>query len=66
MSAERPKPIFFGKWMELVGLRPKFNRDNIRKTKGVQKPVVKKDLRHVLYKQCLDKHKEMKHKQLFS
>ena len=57
---------------EFVGLRPKmysileFNKDNIRKTKGVQKPVVKKDLRHVLYKQCLDKHKEMKRKQLFS
>jgi len=57
---------------EFVGLRPKmysileFNKDNIRKTKGVQKPVVKKDLRHVLYKQCLDKHREMKRKQLFS
>jgi len=44
---------------EFVRLRPKmysileFNGDNIRKTKGVQKPVVKKDLRHELYKHIL-------------
>jgi len=40
------------------------NGDNIRKAKGVVRTVVKKDLRHELYKQCLDKHKEMKHKQI--
>ena len=40
------------------------NGDNIRKAKGVQKTVVKKDLRHGLYKQCLDEHKEKKHKQI--
>ena len=34
------------------------------RAKGVQKTVVKKDLRHELYKQCLDEHKEMKHKQI--
>ena len=55
---------------EFVGLRPKMysilevNGDNIRKAKGVQKTVVKKDLRHELYKQCLDEHKETKHKQI--
>jgi len=55
---------------EFVGLRPKIysilevNGDNIRKANGVQKTVVKKDLRHELYKQCLDEHKEMKHKQI--
>ena len=40
------------------------NGAKIRKAKGVQKTVVKKDLRHELYKQCLDGHKEMKHKQI--
>jgi len=55
---------------EFVGLRPKMysilgvNEDNIRKAKGVQKTVVKKDLRHELYKQCLDEHAEIKHKQI--
>jgi len=55
---------------EFVGLRPKMysilevNGANIRKAKGVQKTVVKKDLRHELYKQCPDEHKEMKHKQI--
>jgi len=55
---------------EFVGLRPKtysileVNGDNIRKAKGVRKTVVKKDLRHELYKQCLDEHKEMNHKQI--
>jgi len=54
---------------EFVGLRPKMysileaSGNNIKKAKGVQKTVVKKDLRHELYKQCLDEHKEMKHKQ---
>ena len=53
-----------------MGLRPKMysirgaNGDNIRKAKGVVRTVVKKDLRHELYKQCLDEHKEMKHKQI--
>jgi len=37
---------------------------NTRKAKGVQRTVVKKDLCHELYKQCLDEHKEMKHKQV--
>jgi len=55
--------------IEFVGLRPKMysilgaNGDNIRKAKGIQRTVVK-DLRHELYKQCLDEHKEMKHKQI--
>ena len=55
---------------EFVGLRPRMysilevNGDNIKKAKGVLKTVVKKDLRHELYKQCLDEHKEMKHKQI--
>ena len=55
---------------EFVGLRPKMysilraNGDNIRKAKGVVRTVVKKDLRHELYKQCLDEQKEMKHKQI--
>jgi len=40
------------------------NGDNTRKAKGVLKTVVKKDLRHELYKQCLDKHRKMKHKQI--
>jgi len=40
------------------------NGDNIRKAKGVVRTVVKKDLRHELYKQCLDEHKEMKHKKI--
>ena len=40
------------------------NGAKIRKAKGVQKTVVKKDLRHELYKQCLDEHKAMKHKQI--
>jgi len=40
------------------------NGGNTRKAKGVQKTVVKKDLRHELYKQCLDEHKEMNHKQI--
>ena len=55
---------------EFVGLRPKMysilevNEENIRKAKGVQKTVVKKDLRHVLYKQCLKQRRDMKHKQI--
>jgi len=55
---------------EFVGLRPKlysileFNGDNIKKAKGVQKTVVKEDLRHELYEQCLDEHKDMKRKQI--
>jgi hypothetical protein len=55
---------------EFVGLRPKMysilqaDGDNVKKAKGVQRVVVKKDLRHVLYKQCLDEHKEMRHTQV--
>jgi len=37
---------------------------DVRKAKGVVRTVVKKDLRHELYKQSLDEHKEMKHKQI--
>jgi len=52
---------------EFVGLRPKMysilgTESNITKAKGVQRTVVKKDLRHELYKQCLDEHEQMKHK----
>jgi len=56
--------------IEFVGVRPKMysilmvNGGNIRKAKGVQQAVVKKDLHHELYKQCLDEHKLMKHKQI--
>lgn len=55
---------------EFVGLRPKMysileaNGNSIKKAKGVQRTVVKKDLRHELYKQCLDEHEQMKHKQI--
>ena len=55
---------------EFVGLRPKMysileaGGQNIKKAKGVQKTVVKKDLCHMLYKHCLDEHQEMKHKQI--
>jgi hypothetical protein len=55
---------------EFVGLRPKMysillaDGDNVKKAKGVQRVVVKKDLRHDLYKQCLDEHKEMRHTQV--
>ena len=55
---------------EFVGLRPKMysilgaSENNIKKAKGVQRVVVKKDLRHELYKQCLDERKEIKHKQI--
>ena len=55
---------------EFVGLRPKMysileaGGANIRKAKGVQRAVVKKDLRHDLYKQCLDERKQMKHTQV--
>jgi len=55
---------------EFVGLCPKMysileaSGGNIRKAKGVQRTVVKKDLCHELYKQCLDEHKEMMHKQI--
>jgi len=55
---------------EFVGLRPKMysileaGNANVRKAKGIQRTVVKKDLCHELYKQCLDEHKEMKHNQV--
>ena len=55
---------------EFVGLRPKMysileaSGNNIKKAKGVQRVVVKKDLRHELYKLCLDERKETKHKQI--
>jgi len=55
---------------EFVGRRPKMysileaSGGNIRKAKGVQRTVVKKDLRHELYKQCMDERKELKHKQI--
>jgi hypothetical protein len=55
---------------EFVGLRPKMysillaDGDNIKKAKGVQRVVVKKDLRHESYKTCLDEHKEMRHTQV--
>ena len=54
---------------EFVGLSPKMysileaGGTNTKKAKGVTRTVVKKDLRHELYKQCLDEHKEMKHAQ---
>ena len=40
------------------------SRNNIKKAKGVQRVVVKKDLRHELYKLCLDEREETKHKQI--
>lgn len=45
---------------EFVGFRPKMysileaGGANIKRAKGAQEVVVKKDLRHGLYKQCLD------------
>lgn len=55
---------------EFVGLRPKMysilkaSGDNIKKAKGIQRTVVKKDLRHELYKQCLNEREEIKHTQV--
>jgi hypothetical protein len=52
---------------EFVGLRPKMYSileacgNNIRKAKGVSKAVVKKDLRHDVYKECLEERKEFRH-----
>lgn len=52
---------------EFVGLRPKMysileaGGNNIKKAKGVQRVVVNKDLKHELYKQCLDEHTGLKH-----
>lgn len=54
---------------EFVALRPKMysileaGGANIKKAKGVQRTVVKKDLHHELYKQCLNERIEMRHKQ---
>lgn len=55
---------------EFVGLKPKMysilraGGEEIRKAKGVTKAVVKKDLRHDLYKQCLNERKQMVHQQV--
>ena len=55
---------------EFVGLRPKMysilqtSGSQIRKAKGVQRAVVKKDLHHELYKECLFEHKQMRHTQV--
>jgi hypothetical protein len=52
---------------EFVGLRPKMysileaNGENIKKAKGVSKAVVKKDLHHDMYKECLATRKEFLH-----
>jgi hypothetical protein len=52
---------------EFVDLRPKMYSileacgSNIRKAKGVSKAVVKKDLRHDMYKECLAERKEFRH-----
>lgn len=43
---------------------PDENKSELRKAKGVQRTVVKKDLRHELYKQCLNERVEMRHKQI--
>jgi len=55
---------------EFVGLRPKMysilktGGSEIRKAKGVQRAVVKKDLHHELYKECLFEQKQMRHTQV--
>ena len=55
---------------EFIGLRPKMysileaSGKNIKKAKGVSRTVVKKDLRHDLYRRCLEERIEMKHKQV--
>ena len=52
------------------GTSPKdvFNRTNKRipdsKGKRIQRAVVKKDLHHELYKECLFQHKQMRHTQV--
>ena len=40
------------------------NGKNIKKAKGVSRTVVKKDLRHDLYRRCLEERIEMKHRQV--
>ena len=62
---------------EFVGLRPKMysikksnkfdfqaSGSEIRKAKGVQRAVVKKDLHHEMYKECLFEQKQMRHTQV--
>ena len=55
---------------ESAGLRPKMysikksSGDSKLRTKGAEGALFKKDLRHKLYKQSLDEHKEFRHKQL--
>lgn len=54
---------------EFIALRSKMyslrevNGNNLKKAKGVKKNVVQKDLQHKMYKECLEKRKEMRHKQ---
>ena len=55
---------------EFIGLRPKMysileaSGTNIRKAKGVQRAVVKKDMRHDLYREALFGQREFKHTQV--
>ena len=52
---------------EYVGLRPKMcsilenNNKNIKKAKGIKKNVVKKNIRHLQYKECLFYKKTFRH-----
>ena len=52
---------------EYVGLRPKMssiledNNTNIKKAKGIKKNVVKKQIRHLQYKECLFDKKTFRH-----
>jgi len=54
---------------EFVSLRPKMysifeaSGRNIKKAKGVQRVVVRKYLRHELYRKCLNQRRDMNHKQ---